>query len=140
MKKIVLLLLVIILCTSCQNFDLSKSVNVYVYDFTKYADKGFLFTPEAYNKDYSSMGMIYVQIYPEVKSKYETSGFDQKTEEYIVGRVKASEAIEELYRSAKDMGADAVIRFLITPITKKNGPMTIEGIEASGFAIKRLAK
>ncbi|MBS3945280.1 MAG: hypothetical protein KGZ42_07275 [Melioribacter sp.] len=137
MKRIILVTSIIVVLTSCKNLEAPKTVDIYLYDFTKYAEKGFLFTPETYNYEYESMGMIYVQIYPEIKRKGEDKYMGDPEKNYVIGKIDVSEAIEQLFQSAKKIGANAIIRFQINSISKQNSSLLIEGIEASGFAIKR---
>lgn len=136
-KKVIFYLFIITFLAGCKNLEAPKTINIYLYDFTKYAKEGFLFTPESYNYEYESMGMIYIQIYPEIKRKEDDKYMGDPEKNYIIGKIDVSEAIDQLFQSAKKIGADAIIRFQINSITKQKSSLLIEGIEASGFAIKR---
>ena len=129
-----------------EGYDLNKTVSVYGYDFTKYSAKGFLFTPEPYNGEYKSIGLIEVTIYPPVSRMKipEPKSFDTwhnqnyKQGEWYIGSISANEVLDSLYNYTKNMGADAVVNLQITDAEPKtNGVVYITGVKASGFAIKR---
>ena len=136
-----LLIGLIILIAGCsEGYDVSKTVFIYGYDFTPYTAKGFLFTPESYNGDYDAVGLIELAIYPAVKfnekEKKYTSWYPEKR--WSVGDVSANEVLDSLYKFTRRMGADAVVRLKIDEAEPKtNGDIIVNGIKASGFAIKR---
>ncbi len=131
-------------CSTSSKID--KYVITYVYDFTKYTHKGFLFTAETYRGDYESIGLLEVEIYPgsekkplseEKKSKqYGTSDYG-KSEERIYWPIKTEELLDSLYNLAINMGADAIINLSINDFQVNYGITYAYGRRASGFAIKR---
>ena len=142
MKRNLLLSILFLLIVGCEIKELERTVEVYGFDFSEYSKKGFLFTPETYNGPYESIGILKMIIYPEVRKKelkYENDpNFESKKyTDWAVGKINPAEAINEMYKSASKMGADAVTKFEIKTVTKINGQLIIEGIEVNGFAIKR---
>ena len=120
---------------------LPKQVNVTCFDFTKYNNEGFLFTTESYLGDYESIGLLNVEILPELRrisGVYPSPGQFYTPDiiwEYVP--VNPKEILNTLYSKATRMGADAVIKltFQKTDLAYKN--ITAPGYRASGFAIKR---
>ena len=138
--------LVILIAGCGQGYELSKSAIYYGYDFTKYSAQGFLFTPETYNGEYESIGLIEAEIYPKVsrtrpsddKSAFDTWTLGTSGTRWYVGSVSADEVLDSLYTYTKQMGADAVVRLEIGETeSRSNGEITFKGVKASGFAIKR---
>ena len=132
----------ILLTAGCrEGYELAKTFNVYGYDFTKYTAQGFLFTPESYEGDYESVGLIEMYLYPEVTNEVDENQDAMTRSGYsywYVGKISAAELIDSLFNVTKEMGADAVVRLTINqtePIS--NGVINFRGIKASGFAIKR---
>ena len=120
------------------------------FDFTRYTNQGFMFTPEEYNGTYQSIGMVRVELWPEAQRTeiMESTGeTDYGPWEEEPGRVQS--AIDSLYNVATDMGADAVVRFNAQRISEEviTGPPAVggaraetyvrSGVEVSGFAIDR---
>ena len=129
----------------CAGGDRLKRVYVYGYDFTKYTAVGFLFTPEKYLGEYESIGMLVVEIYPEIKKEkktsmqYGTSDYD-KPQGWHYYPISTGEALDSLYSIATKMGADAVVNLVIEDAEEKWGVLndsTIPGKKVSGFAVKR---
>ncbi len=137
---------VILLFAGCkEGYEVSKTSIVKGYDFTKYTSKGFLFTPEPYNGEYDAIGMIEISLYPAVTEDenkiYNSSDtWDRGTSfsNWFVGKITASEVLDSLYNYTKKMGANAVVRLQIEDaLPRTNGEIVVQGIKASGFAIKR---
>jgi len=140
MRVFILIIPLSIFLFSCSTFkETEKQVIVTGYDFTKYTEKGFLFTPEGYLEDYESVGMLSVEILPELKR----SGYASPGQFYAPGNlwrytpVSGSEVLDSLYIKAKRMGADAIINLVIRRTILQANNVSAPGIEASGFAIKR---
>ena len=126
---------------SCSTISIiEKQVLVTGYDFRKYTNEGFLFTPESYSGDYESIGILSVEILPELRRSKGGSVGQFYTPDMLwrYTPVYASEVLDSLYKTAKSMGADAVINLVImrTQLTYKN--VSAPGVEATGFAIKRI--
>ncbi|MDR8390767.1 hypothetical protein NC796_06445 [Aliifodinibius sp. S!AR15-10] len=117
-------------------------VNVTGYDFSKYTDQGFLITPEQYLEEYQSIGLITVTQWPAVNKTIrrvrdpDGSGYVNR-EEFHAEDINVEKAIDEIHKVATDMGADAITRFDVTPTSRMNGTLRVQGVEISGFAIKR---
>lgn len=130
----------IYLCACSTVSKIEKQVIVTGYDFTSYTNEGFLFTPENYVGNYESIGILSVEILPELRKTGRGKAGQFYTPnmlwQYIP--VRTSEVLDSLYKKAINMGADAIINLVIkrTELTYKN--VTAPGVEASGFAIKRI--
>lgn len=118
-------------------------INVTGYDFSEYTSKGFLITPEQYLGDYQSIGLITVTQWPAVRKQIrrvpdsESPNGYRTVEEFYPEDINVDKAIEETYKVAKEMGADAITRFDVTVTSRMNGTLSVQGVEISGFAIKR---
>ena len=144
-KKVLFVLLGSILFSySCSPTYYQKEVHTYVYDFTDYTKKGFLFTPEQYLGNYESIGIIDVKIYPQTEYKEansteedENDSFKRGSNKWIYYIVSTQEVLDSLYNRASIMGADAVVRLIIQDFDVNYGKVSAVGKRASGFAIKR---
>ena len=117
------------------------------FDFRKYTEKGFLFTPEKYSGVYESIGTVrYVHV-PGAKlteylkrSNYDGTNTMQK--KWVIDSASVSHGIDSLFSLASSMGANAIMNFVVIPATRTHsvdtmGIVTIEGYDISGFAIRR---
>jgi len=120
-----------------------KEFIVYGFDFTKCANQGFLFTPlEVLDRPYGGRGLLRIEGCPKVnlKSSYYNNERNVPIEEktFKQDQLQPEELIEEAYKYAKSIGADAIIQFKISKNQCNRGNIQVEGLELSGFAIKRL--
>ena len=148
MKKIYVLVVImsLTLLFGCSGgVEVQKTVIASGYDFTSYTKKGFLFTPEQYLLDYESIGIITIDIIPEVR-EVTSHSFDQgdewikisgKEKNWKVKVISPQEVLDELYNKASSMGADAVVRLSMETFQNYNGDVNFYSLKASGFAIKR---
>lgn len=120
--------------------DLEKKVYVYGYNFSEYTKQGFLFTPEQYIGEYESIGILEVEIYPEIKEGKE-KGSNQYggTTKWLYNYIQTKEVLDSLFNIGRRMGADAVVRLEISDVAQDRSGFInlIPGKRASGFAIKR---
>lgn len=116
------------------------------FNFSPYTAKGFLFTPLLPSGEYESIGLVSVSIQPEIVRGKEGevapkgyAGAWYGGRRYWVEDVKPGDVIEEMYKKATDMGADALTQFLFTPenIRTDEGGLPVTVFKVSGFAIKR---
>jgi uncharacterized protein YbjQ (UPF0145 family) len=128
-------------CSTTSNT--SKQVITYVYDFRKYTDEGFLFTTEKYLGDYESIGLISVEIIPELRRREgyfapgQTYAGSSNSFWYYIP-ISPQEVLDSLYSKAKGMGADAVINLDVDYVDViVSGNISVPATQASGFAIKR---
>lgn len=115
------------------------------FDFTPYSENGFLFTPESYQGDYESIGLITYSVTPEANlvNSYGNGGastYSSKSMlEWEVEELDANDAIKSMYDKCIEMGADALTNFKVetkeTLIPTTHQPMYQYIV--SGFAIKR---
>ncbi len=132
-----------------------------VIDFSSYAEKGFLFTTEIPTGNYASIGLVQVDLSPAVvelqladyeafrKNKsltlkgvnyamvHEFPLLNGQFTYYGISQINIQNALDEMYRLATNMGADAV-----TKLTFENKPIEDTGlvytvITVSGFAVRR---
>ncbi|MBV5334187.1 MAG: hypothetical protein JZU49_00085 [Sulfuricurvum sp.] len=118
-------------------------------DFTKYTKQGFLITPEKYTGNYESIGIIDFVYMPQanLNTNYISNNYSWKEETNLVvgqawniDKVNVQDAIEGIYNRCVDMGANALVSFSITAVTKDylaiKNPVVIPGYRITGFAIK----
>jgi len=134
-----------------------------VIDFRPFAEKGFLFTPEKPPQNYTSRGLVHVDLYPVVKQVtitefkiFESDGeFTLDGVEYVVHKVieyqgntvanryyavsevEIQEALEEMYLLAISMEADAVVNLSMSYDSSGNQGAPYTKIKVTGFAIRR---
>lgn len=134
MRRLILAVLAAV-CVGCASTNPHPEIiNTYGFDFSEYTEEGFLITPEQYLGEYQSIGLIRVVMWPEVTSR--SGSGDQYY--WQTGDLNVEKAIDEIYKKADSLGANAITRFEITSTSRRNGNIIVEGVEISGFAIKRL--
>jgi len=114
-------------------------------DFRPFADKGFLITPYVFNGDYISIYMVNYVIMPE--ANYMPANPDNVgTGDYTSGswtfkKLNIETALNNIYETCVEMGADALMDFQLQSnkeyYTGINNPVTVNGIQITGIAIKR---
>jgi hypothetical protein len=127
--------------------EIERSVVATGYDFTLYTSKGFFISPEQYLLPYDPMGVVRISFFPEVKKYEREPGYDPSKytlvraaaskQAWLVENIDVRTVIDEAYRLASKMGADAIVRFSIDMKPLTNGEITYASYEVSGFAIKR---
>lgn len=119
--------------------EIDREMEIYGFDFTEYAEEGFLITPETYTGEYESIGIIQVTLWPKMKRSVEGRD-EQGNLEYSEWRseqLPLEAAVDSLYRRSSGMGADALINFDSERVTREVGRATRVGVQARGFAINR---
>jgi len=144
MKFSISIFIPLYLLISCSPSTFEKQVITYVYDFTKYTNKGFLFTPDPYSGEYLSIGLLEVEIYPQtekVQSKVKSNQYGTKdygeASKWVYYPINTEEVLDSLYNLATKMGANAIVRLKIEDFIVSYGIINSYGKRASGFAIKR---
>lgn len=144
MKRIVLLLATLLLagCATERIARIPREVTFAGFDFRPYTERGFMFTPDVYGGEYDAIGLVSATIYPEAYREHQSRGAETALGKWSIKDVDAQEAIDEMYRRASTLGADALVQFTIKSIEKtvETGDirgLTLSGVEVSGFAIKR---
>lgn len=155
MKQITLslFLLVLVSCAVTEPKHYPRIVHFSAFDFTPFTEQGFLFTPEKYNFDYKSIGLITCVIIPEEdykitqqskqKNRLDDVYFEksESTMIFYTEDIKPDEVLKLFYDECVKMGADACINFdyQTTNIPSRNNIYrTITCHVVSGFAIKRV--
>jgi hypothetical protein len=155
MKQITLslFLLVLISCTVTEPKHYPRIVHFSTFDFTPFTEQGFLFTPEKYNFDYESIGLITCVIIPEedfevTKQSEQKERLDDiyadrppNTMLFYSEEIEPDEVLKLFYDECVKMGADACINFNYQTRdmpSRNSAYRTIKYHIVSGFAIKRL--
>jgi hypothetical protein len=125
--------------------EMSHIMTTVKVDFTKYTAKGFLFTPESYNDQYESIGILKVTIEPEIlklknKKEREYNQVTHEGSEWLIESIKFNEAIDSIFTLASSMGANAITRFQLERVLRNDYGLLYNSYEVSGFAIKRINK
>ena len=160
MKNIFYFVILSMLMFSCKVIELSHIPQKEIIkgiDFRKYTEKGFLITPEKYNGEYESIGIINYLIMPEAnrkiqevvipttKSKWEDSDYIYRRSEgifkWVIKEVDVQIALDGIYKQCIEIGADALVNFSAVSENEEylytNPPLSLKGIRITGFAIKR---
>jgi hypothetical protein len=152
-QKVIIILSLIILISCTQLKYVPKYENIFVLDFTKYADLGFLITPEPYNGKYESIGLLNIILRPEAnlitieiplsESMQEKTGRKNKEikKHWVMGEFNQQIILDLAYEESVKLNGNAIMNFRIYPNDEKYAtipPLTIPGIEIHGFIIKRL--
>jgi len=124
-----------------------RTLSFGAFDFRPYTEKGFLMTPKSYSGEYMSVGIVSLALSPEaklMKVKIQKKDTVLYRSEWKCEELKAKEVLDSLYFYCKLMGADALVDFQISESEEiynigTNKPVvTIRGLRASGFAIRRI--
>ena len=147
-------------CKTVENIRGSKELgsinevkNFYAIDFTKYSANGFLITPEKYQGEYNSIGIIRYEVYPSAVYKtvstmenpaWTPTGIEPRVlqiKEWDIKKNTLQDVLDGMYEECKKMGADALVNFDVknemVPYTGISNPVQINGNIITGFAIKR---
>lgn len=150
----ILSLLLLIGCSSSTPITRVQGIeSTLVMDFSPYANRGFLFSPDPYSGGYQGMGMIDIMIVPDMQRRVEQSRVSTRLGQGVsvnktVGEWKQepiypSTMVERAFQEAKDLGADAIVNLDVTPVLEEvevgTPPEVLEmrGYRLTGFAIKR---
>lgn len=153
MKKS-LIILIVLLTYGCVSSNVTERNEYYAitpYDFTEYTAKDFVFTPEMYDGEYESRGMIEIKYMPrfvEISGNASAEMLQDYQESYVVQdpienkywritRPKPDEIIRMAYEQAQEMDADAVVNFSLGADVTENGDIRVQTLTLTGFAIKR---
>jgi|WetSurMetagenome_2_1015567.scaffolds.fasta_scaffold00070_3 hypothetical protein len=153
MKKLFLLLSALILASCTPKIVLQTiepSETLYSIDFTPFSKKGFLITPEKYNGQYESLGLVKYEAFPGGdymkvgnKSGRLTSQSD-RISEWQKDPYSLQNVLPRVYDICVKLGADALVNFDYELIKRDVADIpnhsTLTGVRITGFAIKRLDK
>jgi hypothetical protein len=137
-------------CTGGISF-IPKTMTIGMFNFKKYSDKGFLFTPHSYLGDYESIGLVSVMLSPSAKINKINTGNKNSDGSPIfkkvwnIDKINVDEALDSLYFLANKLNANAIVDLEIKEISQSYNDInsdvpqvTIFGYKVDGFAIKRL--
>jgi hypothetical protein len=154
MKKLYFLITVLIFasCATMRLTDQPEYVIPKSFDFRTYAEKGFLFTPESFLGEYSTMGIVEIQFHPAIRYRDGQlfSGHNYTARQlYLNGKIitqmasniNTADVIDQMYRVAVEMGGDAVTNFRLVQmegLTDGSNPNSFyDYYKISGVIIKR---
>ena len=147
---------------------LSKPINkipefnsVKILDLTKYSKQGFLITPETLKGNYESVGQLYCKILPEANRKFVSNGYEPTESEkqrgitgentnfdfspklkWVTKEISVEKAIDQAYKTAIEMGGNAIMEFSIKSIVVEmrvnySELVLLNGYEVTGFIINK---
>ncbi len=149
MRIVPIVLFVLLLTSGCASSNITSippAVEVSGFDLRPFSERGFLFTPTTYSGEFDAIGIVNVTIWPgaekkEVRRKSitrNTSTRRKATETiWVIDEIDSNDALERAFQEATALGADALINFAVQSRTRNVAGTTLNGIEISGFAIKR---
>ncbi len=144
MKRFALLFLVVVFisCGTTTISHVEPVISVRGLDFIEYAKRDFWFSPEKYNHDYESLGIISVESFGEATFKTSKDKYGGMIKTWHKTSPSVDLALAEMYKIAKDMGGDGVMSLDFQDVEKninagKNGQVYVPGIKISGHVIKR---
>ena len=149
--KFVVVMAVFIVLISCTRIleKTPKIDNFNKLDLTKYTEKGFLFSPYLYNGDYEAVGLINYKFIPSATYKHimiiDTTyygDFNFWVNIWEKDRYELYGLLDSIYTWSISKGGNAIIDLKMNVTSEYfgygyNNPAYIDGIEITGFAIKR---
>jgi len=128
---------------------IQEKVIFFGYDFKKYSDKDFLFTPNIYQGEYESIGLITLIYLPKAQllelysGEFTNEGKPIKKKTWKVEEYNSDDFLDKIYNLCVEMGSDAFTQMEILTHSESYAqntfyPVTINGVKIVGFAIKRL--
>lgn len=142
MRKLILLALLATIFSSCtQITQIPETTEMIAFDFSEFSAKGFMFTPNIYEGEFESVGLLEILFFPEANLKVsETSSSSlNKMLRWKDNPVSPQDLLDVAYGKASKMGADALTQFYVSREVRKDKKAKIErnGYKITGFAIKR---
>ena len=155
MTKLISFLLVTFIMLGCSNLKEVPSYSLLsMVDFRKYSAEGFLITPEKFAGNYNSVGIIdYVKmpgakyiVSKKLQNQEKYKAYDPTSDsnfpQWFIETINMDQALDEVYKQCKNLGANAIINFNIEMNSETWGTnpnqVNITGYRITGFAIKRL--
>jgi hypothetical protein len=154
MKKILFCLFVLVYFgTSCVAIKhIPSEYHTLTYDFKRYQDQGFTFTPYPPSGEYESKGYIEVTYYPEAKlgepdnyAELISSGHSERDirERWWVKKLDTQAILDSIFKQARSMEANAFTSLSIVydmkyPLGTGLGAqvLRIPGVKISGYAVR----
>lgn len=143
MKKILFIIPAILLLAGCAVLKpTERSVDAYYADYSKYAEAGFLISPDPYTGDFESLGEIEILITPAIKEYKGNDGYNSRERYLDYELITHDEIVEIAVEKALAKGANAIVNFSISTenISKGDawGQIAIGAkYTVKGFCIKR---
>lgn len=114
-----------------------------VFDFSQYAEEGFLITPHRFERPHTPLGIVTVTISPEGRRKQvrEAGTYaltpDAAYSSWSWTPLRADSALAQLVNSARALGADGISDLEISERSAELGDISVPTLTASGLAIRR---
>lgn len=131
-------------CASLEPSVWEREVEVYGFDFAPYTQQEFLFTPNTYQGDYESIGLVRVVLRPHVVRNIHTKkdGVNYRRTATGVGVwwtevLNPDDVLRAAFESATNMGANALTQFEFDRVIEMNAQLEVEVMQITGFAIRR---
>jgi hypothetical protein len=143
MKKFLLLLASISILTGCSVMKTTeREVYTYFADYSKYAEVGFLISPDAYSGEFESLGEIEISITPAIKEHGSDGNFGPRGKYLDYEVILYDEAVDIAVAKAIEKGANALVNFSITATeiaSSDSWGQYAKGVKYNikGFCIKR---
>jgi len=144
--KVCVLLSMVVSCATPPDY-IPERLEINGIDFTSFSEKGFLITPEKYNGDYESIGLITLTFRPFTKRIIVTDGSPNSLEvpglsHWESEKIDHDSLLNSIYEVCTEMGADAFTQLEMqvnSAMFAQNTmePAEIPEITITGFAIKR---
>ncbi len=120
MRNILVTVPLLFLLTFCSmsKYQQPSMVVTYGYDFNEFVKEGFIFTPLEYKGKADIVGIISIEIKPQIIAKMPNLHVDKEkyviTNNYLVEKTNARDALRSAKEEAKKMGADGIMLLQIT--------------------------
>lgn len=143
MKNLIIVFAAFLLLSCAPVTTIQRTSQFTGIDFRKYTDSGFLFTPEKYNGEYESIGIVNYKLLPsaELVSPNDDPTYNGPyAKRWVQEDVYIGQVIDSLYVRSVEMGADAIMNLEVIYETEERAttpPVTLHGWTARGFAIRR---
>lgn len=143
MKKFLLLLASISILTGCSVMKTTeREVYTYFADYSKYAEVGFLISPDAYSGEFESLGEIEISITPAIKEYGSDGNYGPRGKYLDYEVILYDEAVDIAVAKAIEKGANALVNFSITATeiaSSDSWGQYAKGVKYNikGFCIKR---
>lgn len=137
MKKLLPLIMLLSILSSCATLDRARVTEYWIADFRPYLEKDFMFTPHEYRGDYLLIATVRLVIYPAKKKikEGEEKGIyllrESEMTDIYREVILPSEALEVMYEYALSLGANGLSEY------KYDRDIITGVITMSGYAIYR---
>lgn len=145
MKRTIILLSIIVCLTGCAVQNQTRVVSASFIDYRPYSQSGFFISPDPYPGKFSSLGELYIEVFPAIESSRPTysiqqdgiysnvSGTYARNQETIF----SDELLEIAVDNARELGANGLADFDIR-IIYRTDPKTGKRVDVDHYEISGL--